>query len=150
MSMKAQVLKKYSTSVLRDMAINHRCVKQKMEINQHISCVQKYENKYEESGVLPIQFLVLIKKLSFSKIKITHHTNFLIIQSLKKEVVRNSLTKIKIIDGKIRQIKPQSLLTLLSSPEFHHMLTVKDVDRCLHISCMAADRVCVSEKIILL
>nr|XP_034310540.1 uncharacterized protein LOC117684056 [Crassostrea gigas]XP_034310541.1 uncharacterized protein LOC117684056 [Crassostrea gigas]XP_034310543.1 uncharacterized protein LOC117684056 [Crassostrea gigas]XP_034310544.1 uncharacterized protein LOC117684056 [Crassostrea gigas]XP_034310545.1 uncharacterized protein LOC117684056 [Crassostrea gigas] len=43
------------------------------------------------------------------------------------------------------QQRNQCLLKLMSVPEFHQSLTVTDVDRCYHISCVTSDRVWVSD-----
>lgn len=58
----------------------------------------------------------------------------------------DSLSKIKITEGRKRTVEHNRLLKLVSTPEFHQSISVKGVDCCHHISCVTSSSVWVSYK----
>lgn len=131
---KAQRLKNQINKHLHHISVKHRCLKQKIIMNRHIVLLQRYEHKYEQSSIFPIQFLLSIKTTQFHKIHLTIHISKLSVTELpnRKNVIE-SLTRIQITDKGDRRIKNECMLKLMPGPELHQSLAVSSVNTCEHI-----------------
>ncbi|XP_052694762.1 uncharacterized protein LOC128173076 [Crassostrea angulata] len=135
-------------NVLCDLNFKHRCKKQKIEMIRHIVRLRRYEHRYVQPAFIfsALQFLSFTKT-ALPQIHLTLHTSQLsMTESLNKEDVMESLSAIQITERGNRRVGNQCLLKLTSGAEFHQSLTVTDVYRCLHISCVTLDRVWVSDQ----
>nr|XP_034320718.1 uncharacterized protein LOC105326507 isoform X1 [Crassostrea gigas]XP_034320719.1 uncharacterized protein LOC105326507 isoform X1 [Crassostrea gigas]XP_034320720.1 uncharacterized protein LOC105326507 isoform X1 [Crassostrea gigas] len=152
---KAQTLKDLIDYVVYDLLNNllcyfdfkHRCKKQKIKMIRHIVRLRRYEHRYVQPAFTfsALQFLSFTKT-ALPQIHLTLHTSQLsMTESLNKDDVVESLSAIQITERGNRRVGNQCLLKLTSGAEFHQSLTVTGVDRCLHISCVASDRVWVSD-----
>lgn len=56
---KAQQLKECLIKPLRNCRCKHRCLKQMIQMNKHISILQNYEHIFEQKKNKPVQFLLL-------------------------------------------------------------------------------------------
>nr|XP_034319690.1 uncharacterized protein LOC117687382 [Crassostrea gigas]XP_034319691.1 uncharacterized protein LOC117687382 [Crassostrea gigas]XP_034319692.1 uncharacterized protein LOC117687382 [Crassostrea gigas]XP_034319693.1 uncharacterized protein LOC117687382 [Crassostrea gigas]XP_034319694.1 uncharacterized protein LOC117687382 [Crassostrea gigas]XP_034319695.1 uncharacterized protein LOC117687382 [Crassostrea gigas]XP_034319696.1 uncharacterized protein LOC117687382 [Crassostrea gigas]XP_03431969 len=152
---KAPKLKNLIDKVVYDLLNNvlcyfdfkHRCKKQKIKMIRHIGRLRRYEHRYvqPEFTFSALQFLSFTKT-ALPQIHLTLHTSQLsMTESLNKEDVMESLSAIQITERGNRRVGNQCLLKLTSGAELHQSLTVPDVDRCYHISCVTSDRVWVSD-----
>nr|XP_034319872.1 uncharacterized protein LOC109620628 [Crassostrea gigas]XP_034319873.1 uncharacterized protein LOC109620628 [Crassostrea gigas]XP_034319874.1 uncharacterized protein LOC109620628 [Crassostrea gigas]XP_034319875.1 uncharacterized protein LOC109620628 [Crassostrea gigas]XP_034319876.1 uncharacterized protein LOC109620628 [Crassostrea gigas]XP_034319877.1 uncharacterized protein LOC109620628 [Crassostrea gigas]XP_034319878.1 uncharacterized protein LOC109620628 [Crassostrea gigas]XP_03431987 len=141
------VRKDFMCNVFCDFDFKHRCLKQMKEMSRHIVSLQEYELRYiqPEFTFSALQFLSFTKT-ALPQINLTLHTSQLsMTESLNKEDVMESLSAIQITERGNRRVGNQCLLKLTSGAEFHQYLTLTDVDRCHHISCVTSDRVWVSD-----
>lgn len=96
---KAQQLKECLIKPLRNCRCKHRCLKQMMRMNNHISTLQNYEHIFEQKKNKPVQFLLFIKKTDLPFMFIKMHTSQLsVTESLNKIDVMESLSAIIITE----------------------------------------------------
>ncbi|XP_052693220.1 uncharacterized protein LOC128171493 [Crassostrea angulata] len=133
-------------NVFCDFDVKHRCLKQKIKMITQIGNQQRYVHTYEQSSVIPIQFLSSIKTTHLRQMRLTLHTsNLSMTESFNKEDVMESLSAIEIAERGNRRVENKSLLKLLPAPEFCMSLTMTDVDLCYHISRVTSDQVWASD-----
>lgn len=144
---KAQRLKNLIDKDLHYFDLKHRCLKQKINMNRHLTILQRYEIKYEQSSINPVQFRLSIKTTYFQNVHLTLHTSQLSMTELlpNGKNVMDSLTSIQIREKGKRRIKNECLLKLMSGPELHQFYEVSG-STCNHISRATSDRVWVSES----
>ncbi|XP_052694834.1 uncharacterized protein LOC128173154, partial [Crassostrea angulata] len=160
---KAQNLKDLIDKVVNDLLnyvfcdfdFKHRCKKQKIKMIRHIGRLRRYEHRYVQPAFTfsAIQFLSFTKTALRKDIKTTlpqkhltlHTSQLSMTESINKEDVMESLSAIQITERGNRRVGNQCLLKLTSGAELHQSLTVTDVHRCFHISCVTSDRVWVSD-----
>ena len=140
-----------STEVIvkcRDILIRNLC-NQIMKIKIHLTKIQRYEQTHEKSACRPIHFLRLIKEHCFLQIQDTPHLTQHCVLSLSPDInmrdLMQLLTKFQITKNGKRKAGNRLLLKLMPSALLQKSLTLKDVDDCLHISCVSTDRVWVSD-----
>lgn len=100
----------------------HRCLKQRRKLNKYIYSTQKYEHRYEQSAINPVQFLrekSHIHQIYVSPHLIIHTNNHSIDNAINTKNVMESLTDIKMRDGKKRHVENERLLKLMSGVELH-------------------------------
>ncbi|XP_065941163.1 uncharacterized protein [Magallana gigas] len=149
---KTQKLKNRINKSFKNVALKHRCLKQKLEAYRYISSHQIFEQMYQQSAFIPLQFILSTKAIRISYIHLTLHTIKLFMSgSLDKEGVTKILNAIKIKERGKRRIRNDQLLTLMSAPEVHKSLSVTSVNGCDHISCVTSDLVWIKrlDKLIL-
>lgn len=96
---KAQQLKECLIKPLRNCRCKHRCLKQMMRMNNHISTLQNYEHIFEQKKNKPVQYLLFIKKTDLPFMFIKMHTSQLsVTESLNKIDVMESLSAIIITE----------------------------------------------------
>lgn len=96
---KAHRLKNHIGFVLRDVSYKHRCKKRKIEMNRHLTSIQRYEYIYELSFISPIQFLLSIKTTHPHQINLAIHTSkFYMNESLNQRNVIESLSEVQITE----------------------------------------------------
>lgn len=144
MLIKAKRLKNGIDNIVLDFDCKHRCLKQKIEIIEQITHMQKYENIYEHKAISSVQFISSIKNIYLQKIHPTVHTRQLYVPVTKKNDVIELLTGIQIKNKGIRRIKNENALELLTSSELHQSFYVANCICSWHISVVASDRVWVS------
>lgn len=89
-------------TVLHNFHLEHRCLKQKNELNKYIASTYIYEHVYEHSSDAPIKFLSSVKKHR-SKI-FRNHGQITLSKPLKKtEAVIEKLLTIKFTNKEMRQ-----------------------------------------------
>nr|XP_034309930.1 uncharacterized protein LOC117683900 [Crassostrea gigas] len=141
-----KVREDFMCKVFYDFDFKHRCIKQKIEMIKYIASLQIYVHRYEQSAIIPLQFLSFIKK-ALPQIQFTHHTCQLsITESFNKEDVMESLVAIQITERGNRRIENKCVLKLMAVPGLHQSLDVTGVNDCYHITCVASDRVWVSDN----
>nr|XP_034309984.1 uncharacterized protein LOC105346123 [Crassostrea gigas] len=140
------IQKDFMCNVFCDFDFKHRCLKQKKEMIIHIVSLQRKVHIYEQRRVIrPLQFLSSIKTALLQIHPTLHTSQISMTESLNKEDVMESLSAIQITERGNRRVGNQWLLKLTSGPELHQSLTVTDVDRYYHISCVTSDQVWVSD-----
>lgn len=145
MQTKADRLKYFIDKMLQNFDLKHSCFKQKIKMSRHRINTEKYERKYEESSVKPIQFLLTTKTTHFQKMQnspiLSFHTSKLsMIKSFIVKDVIKLLGVIQIEEGEIRHIRSECLLKMVSPPELHRSISVPSINSCDHISCVGSDR----------
>lgn len=131
---KAQRLKNQINKHLHHIVAKHRCLKQKIIINRQLVILQRYEHKYEQSSIFPIQFLLSIKTTRFHKIHLTIHISQLSVTELpNRKTVMESLTGIQITEKGNRHIKNECMLKLMPGPELHQSIAASSFITCYHI-----------------
>lgn len=152
---KTQRVKDLINDVLNDLKVNvfcdfnfkHRCLKQKVEMVRHLASLQRYVHKYEQAGIRPLKFISFIKKVHFSLIHLTLHTNqHSMTESLNKGNVIKNLTGVQITEKGNKHVEVQRLLKIMPRPELHQHLEVAGVDSCNHITYVKTDRLWVSDN----
>lgn len=93
-------------NVFCDFDFKHRCLKHKIEITRHLASLQIYENRYEQLGISTLQILSFLKKTRLPQTHPTLHTSQLSITKLinKKDVI-DSLSEMKVTDGRKRAVE---------------------------------------------
>lgn len=117
----------------------HRSLKQGRKLYKYIYSTQRFEHRYEQSAINPVQFLRDKSHIAIicDSPHLTIHTNHLSNNNaIKKKDVMESLTDIKIRDGKKRHVENERLLKLMPGVELHQSLLIEDVSNCDHISCV--------------
>lgn len=135
---------------LCDFDFQHRCVKQKLEMNRYINSLQLNEHMYEQSGMRPKQFLQ--KKEDIFQVQkilniIFHTSQLSMTDSLNKKAVVGALSQIKIKENCKRCVGDDRLLTLMYRPQIHNYFSVNNAKVCHHISRVSSDRVWVSDSL---
>ncbi|XP_065941103.1 uncharacterized protein [Magallana gigas] len=136
---KTQKLKNRIDKSLKNVDFKHRCLKQRLEAYRCISSHQRFEQMYQQSAFIPLQFILSTKGIRLSNIHPTLHTIELLMSgSLDKKGVTEILNAIKIKERGKRRIRNDQLLTMMSAPEVHKSLTLTSVNSCDHISCVTS------------
>lgn len=135
---------------LHNVNFKHACLTQKIETMKHLTIIQSFVQKYEQSGRKPTQFLLFMKKIRLSDILCTHyatcHSVLSMTEVIKKEDVSVSVSEIQITDRGKRRIGNERLLKLVSNPELQRRVEVKGVRGCSNISCMTSELVWISDS----
>lgn len=145
---KAKKLKHYLDNVTyylsKDILFNHLFL-----ITKYLECIQRYEHSYEHSTIEPVQFLSFIKTHGFPNIQenptFSLQRQFTMPESINRDDVMKSLSKIQVKRRGKRCIKLERQLKLLSDIVLHKRFIVTDVESCCHISCVTLDKVWVSD-----
>lgn len=137
-------------NALHNVNFKHACLTQKMETIKHLSIIQRYIKKYEQSARRPTKFLLFVKKIRLSDILYRHyatcHSVLSMTEVIEKEEVAVSAGEIQITERGKRQIGNERLLKLVSNPKFHRYIQVKGVRGFSNISCMTSDLVWISDS----
>lgn len=142
---KAQGLKKRLDNELRDVDFKHRCLKEKSKIIRNLISIEIYQQIYEQSATRSVCFLRSKRETILQQIKLRHHIQLSMVGYVCEENVIDVLSEIQIKEREKRHVGMESLIKLLTIPEMHQSLTVKNIQRCLQISSMASDRVWVGD-----
>lgn len=110
-----------------------------------MTSIERYQQIYEQSATRSIRFLQSKRETILLKIKLGHHRQLSMVGYVCKENVIGVLSEIQIKVREKRHVGNESLLKLLTTPEMHQFMRVKNVQRCLQMSSMASDRVWVSD-----
>lgn len=123
----AQALKNRINKFWRKFDRKHRCLKQKTKIGRQITSIKNYEQVYEQSALMPVQFLVLIKKTHFPPIHLSLHTSRVFItESLNKENWIELRSRVQIDEGGKRCVKDKCLPKLMSDFGILRKFTMED------------------------
>ena len=135
-----------------------RCFIQKTRMTRHMTRLLQYLHRYEQLSKImvknPIKFLRIMTRNQDSpkiseKLKTQEDQEKLLTQRGKKEMVNmvvNLMKGMRLVEtGKRPAPGTELLLTLMSSAVLQKSLSVTGVSKCLHISCVTPDRVCVSD-----
>lgn len=142
---KAERIKRRLDNLLSDLDVTHRCLKQKKKIIGHLASLQIYEDRYEQSALSPLQFL-LAKKDQNLYIHLTLHIDrFLMTRSLNKDEVMKSLCEIEILGSEKRSVGNNRLFKQMSDIDLHNDLGVRDCEGCYHVSCVTPELFWVSD-----
>ncbi|XP_061169483.1 E3 ubiquitin-protein ligase TRIM45-like [Saccostrea echinata] len=153
MSSKAQRFKDLIDDVICDVKIKynhfliHRLLKQRTRMKRHLTIVESYDQKTEQSINRPVEFLSFIKNIPSIK---TKGTCILTKQALSTEVntedLIQELGEIQNIDrtGK-RKVESECLLKLMPTPVLQKSVTVRGISFVNHISMVTSERVWVSD-----
>lgn len=145
MRTRAQQLKDLIDNWFHDVEINHNCLNQKREIKRYTVLMQKCEVIYEQSAIIPVQFLLSKKASSHKKLDLTLHTSKLFMtESLNKHHVMRSLIDVKITENETRKV--DRLFQKMSVPKLTSSFTVKDTYGCRHVSCLTSHTVCIRDE----
>lgn len=140
------VLNDLMTNVFCDFDFNHRCLEQKIEMNRHIIRLRRYEQRYEQSAIRPVKYILFCKKAAFLKMHFIIHTSELSMAKTHNEKdVKEYLNFIKITEKGKRCVGNDRLLKMVIPPELHHSLEVSNFRVCRHITCVMSERVWVSD-----
>lgn len=142
---RAKKLKSLIDKGFHDVEINHNCINQTSEMEMHIVLMQKFEFTYEQSAVIPMQFLLSKKAIRHKKLNLTLHTNKLsMTESLNKDHVMRSLIEVKITENGKRHV--ERLLQIMFVPKLNHFFAVNGVYGCRHVSCLTSSVVCIRDE----
>lgn len=145
MRTRAQQLKDLIDNWFHVVEINHNCLNQKREIKRYTVLMQKCEVIYEQSAIIPVQFLLSKKASSHKKLDLTLHTSKLFMtESLNKHHVMRSLIDVKITENETRKV--DRLFQKMSVPKLTSSFTVKDTYGCRHVSCLTSHTVCIRDE----
>ncbi|XP_056003833.1 uncharacterized protein LOC130046518 isoform X1 [Ostrea edulis] len=157
MSTKAQRLKDLIDTAVCDVKTRYRGLlidriqQQKRKMNRHLTHIQNYEDKYEQSANRAVQFLLFIKTSRVPQIKDTpnlpQHLLLSLTEGFNMEDVSQLLRgipEIQMTTGK-RQVGIDECVKLMSTPVLHTSVCVTGVSHVLHISRVMSDRVWVSD-----
>ncbi|XP_056003829.1 uncharacterized protein LOC125667654 [Ostrea edulis] len=157
MSTKAQRLKDLIDTAVCDVKTRYRGLlidriqQQKRKMNRHLTHIQNYEDKYEQSANRAVQFLLFIKTSRVPQIKDTpnlpQHLLLSQTEGFNMEDVSQLLRgipEIQMTTGK-RQVGIDECVKLMSTPVLHTSVCVTGVSGVLHISRVISDKVWVSD-----
>lgn len=122
----ARTLKNRINKFSRKFDRKHRCLKQKTEIGRQITSIKKYEQVYEYSALMPVQFLKLIKKPHFPPIHLSKHSRVFFTESLNKKNWIELRSRIQIYEGAKRCVKDKCWSKLMSGLDFLRIFTMGD------------------------
>jgi hypothetical protein len=105
-----------------------RIQQQKTKMNRDLSHIQNYEDRYEQSANLAVQFLVFTKTSHAPQIKDN------------PSQLLSVITGIRMSKGK-RQVGIDGCVKLMSTPIQHASVSVREVSGVRHISRVTSDRV---------
>ncbi|XP_078312201.1 uncharacterized protein LOC144617719 isoform X1 [Crassostrea virginica] len=138
--------------------LEDRCIIQKTRMTRHMTKLLQYVYIYEKlSNIMvtkPIKFLqIMTRKHDSLKIQENLHTQKdlekILTQRGKKKMVNmvvNLMKGMRLVEtGKRQAPGTELLLTMISSPVLQKSLSMTDIERCFHISCVTPDRVWVSD-----
>jgi hypothetical protein len=157
MSAKAQRLKDLIDSAVYDVTARFRALlmdriqQQKRKMKRHLSHIQNYADRYEQSANRAAYFLVFLKTNCFPQMKDTlnlpQHLFLSLTKELNMEDVNQLLKGISKIQMSIekRQVRIKECVKLISTPLLHTSVCVTGVSEVLHISRAMSDRVWVSD-----
>ncbi|XP_056004133.1 uncharacterized protein LOC125661055 isoform X2 [Ostrea edulis] len=139
MSTKAQKLKNVINTVVCDVKryrglLIDRIQHQKRKMSRHLTHIQNYEDRYEQSANRAVQFLLFIKTSRVPQMKDTPN-----LPQLLRGIPEIQMTTAK------RHVEIDECVKLTSTPVSHTSVYVKDVSEVSHISCVMSDRVWVSD-----
>lgn len=147
MQLKAKNLLDVVVKDVYDIGIIHRCTTDMQKIKKHNDYLERFVNKYEQSAITPIKFLLLIQKSRLLYIRdcpcIKKHAK-LQSESPSKKNERTSLLKENQPTISNAHIGYERLLKLMPTIELYQYFTVPDCKHCYHISCVSSDLVWVS------
>ncbi|XP_056008488.1 uncharacterized protein LOC125660935 [Ostrea edulis] len=159
MSTKAQRLKDLIDTAVCDVKTRYRGLlidriqQQKRKMNRHLTHIQNYEDRYEQSANRAVPFLLFIKTSRVPQIKDIPNLPQHLLRSLTEEFnmedvsqLLRGIQEIQIITGK-RQVGIDQCLKLTSTPVLHTSVCVTGVSHVDHISRVMSDRVWVSDRI---
>ncbi|XP_062594013.1 uncharacterized protein LOC134255498 [Saccostrea cucullata] len=118
---------------------------QQIIMNRHISRIEDYEDKHEQLVHTSVTFNILfLKKLCAFKIKgtpnLSQHSPLFLAEQLNIRNVIKLPGKIHIIETGKRQLRFE-----MTTPMLRKSITVEGVSNVDHISCVASDRVWISD-----
>ncbi|XP_061186272.1 uncharacterized protein LOC133194307 [Saccostrea echinata] len=154
MSVKAQRLKNLIQNILYDVKIRYasymmnRLKQQKRKMNRHLTSIENYEHRSEQSANRPVKFLLFLNKPRFLKIKDTPHLTQHALLSLVEEINKKDVVKlgeIQITERGKREVRNESLLKLMSTPVLQKSVEVTGVRGVDHLSFVTSDQVWVSD-----
>ncbi|XP_056003836.1 uncharacterized protein LOC130046518 isoform X3 [Ostrea edulis] len=157
MSTKAQRLKDLIDTAVCNVKTRYRGLlidriqQQKRKMNRHLTHIQNYEDRYEQSANRAVQFLLFIKTSRVPQIKDTpnlpQHLLLSLTEGFNMEDVSQLLRgipEIQMTTGK-RQVGIDECVKLMSTPVLHTSVCVTGVNCVVHISRVMSDRVWVSD-----
>jgi hypothetical protein len=157
MSTKAQRLKNVIDTVVCDVTTRYRGLlmkklqQRKRKMERHLSCIQNYEDRYEQSANQVVQFLVFIKTSHVPQIKDSPNLSQHLLLSLVEEFnmvdvnqLLRRIPKIQMLAGK-RQVGIDECVKLMSTPLQHTSVCVAGYNGVWHISLVNSDRVWISD-----
>lgn len=114
---KAQKLKQTLSNELQLSSLVHRCLKQKTELNTHLTWMQCIETKLENSSYEPIIFLKIIKKekLFHKKEILSHRRQQLTIGSFQ-QILIGLLSELELTEKRKRCIGNNYFFKLMYIP----------------------------------
>jgi hypothetical protein len=142
----------------QDLLIDISMQQQRGKMNRHLTHIQNYEDRYEQSANRAAQFLLFIKGNRVPQKKHTPNIPQYLLLSLTERInmwnafqVLKRYTEIFISTGK-RQVAIDKYVKLMSTPAQHASVCVTGVNRVNHISCVTSDRIWISNwyKLILI
>lgn len=145
---KAHRLKNRIDRVLCHFDFKHRCIKQRNTLNRHLASIKRYEQEYEQSAALPVQFLKRKSCLTEKEYNptLTFHTSQLsMTEAFNNEDVIEHLSKVQIREIGRRHENDKRLRMI--DPELLHSFSVKGVSECYHMSCVTSEKVWVSDRL---
>ncbi|XP_056003816.1 uncharacterized protein LOC125667347 isoform X2 [Ostrea edulis] len=157
MSTKAQRLKDLIDTAVCDVKTRYRGLlidriqQEKRKMNRHLTHIQNYEDRYEQSANRAVQFLLFIKTSRVPQIKDTpnlpQHPLLSLTEGFNMEDVSQLLRgipEIQMTTGK-RQVGIDECVKLMSTPVLHTSVCVTGVSHVYHIFRVMSDRVWVSD-----
>ncbi|XP_056002788.1 uncharacterized protein LOC130049361 [Ostrea edulis] len=128
-----------------------RIQQQKRNMNRHLTHIQNYEDRYEQSANRAVQFLLFIKTSRVPQIKDTpnlpQHMVLSVSEGFNLEDVSQFLRQIPQMHmtTRKRQVGIDECVKLMSTPVLHTSVCVTGVSRVLHISRVMPDGVWVRD-----
>ncbi|XP_056003826.1 uncharacterized protein LOC130049806 isoform X2 [Ostrea edulis] len=157
MSTKAKRLKSLIDTAVCDVKIRYRGLlidriqQQKRKMNRHLTHIQNYENRNEQSANRAVQFLLFIKTSRVPQIKDTPNLPQHLLLSLTEgfniddvSQLLRGIPEIQMTTGK-RQVGIDECVKLMSTPVLHTSVCVTGSSCVLHISRVISDKVWVSD-----
>lgn len=142
---KAERIKQRLDNLLSGLDVTHRCLRQKKELIRHLASLRIYEDRYVQSALSPLQFLLAKKDQNLYIHLPLHSGRFLMTRSLNKDEVMKSLCEIKILGSEKRSVGNNRLFKQMSGIDLRKTIIVDDCEGCYHISCVTPERAWVSD-----
>lgn len=121
----------YIDSLLSNFPAEFRCKKQKIKMIRCIARTQKYEHVYEHSSIVPIKFLLSVKKAHSFKMNnrtfLKRHCKATLRESRNMEYVIERLPTIKITSPEKRIQSITSDMTLREKVQSHGLTRTKNI-----------------------
>lgn len=118
---------------------------QKIDLKDTLRIKENFENIYEQSSLMPLQFIALKQTFMFCNSDFPSHVKLSMNDSLNKNYIANLFSN-QIKDRRKRGVRNDFLLEVDACATPHISFSVKEVRRCDHISCLTLDCVWVSDR----
>lgn len=119
------------------------------KMKEYLAKMKIYEYRYEHLSDAPMKYIVYLKNTPLPKTQdspcLTKHCQLLLDKSFDMDDVMDVLCKVKITKKEKRHIESEQFFKMLSKPVLKKSFKVEGVKHCYHMSCVALDRIWVSD-----